>query len=97
MKIIDDSEWNNEQRIPSWEQYKSGDIETSDVFTIEELEKAVEEEQSQMSEDEKYFRYSLTVDPTYFEWVLSAVSRKIQPGQKIEIDERCKMYRIIED
>lgn len=94
MKIVDDSEWNEGGRKPSWHQFRDGLEESSSVFTIEELDKAVEE-YSFMSEEEKYHRMR-DLEPTYLEWVLSSASIKIQPGQKIEIDEDNHMYRIIE-
>lgn len=96
MKIVYDSEWNEDGRKPSWQQFKDGIEESSSIFTIEELDKAVEEEYSFMSEEEKYCRMR-DGDPTYLEWVLSSVSNKIKPGQKIEVDEDNHMYRIIEE
>lgn len=94
-KIVYDSEWNEDGRKPSWQQFKDGFDESSSVFTIEELRNSVEEERGYMSEEENYCRMR-DANPTYLEWVLSSVSRKIQPGQKVEIDEYNNMYRIIE-
>lgn len=96
MKIVDDSNWNEDGRKPSWQQFKDGVEESSYIFTIEELEKAVEEERGYMSEEEKYLRLKHG-DPTYLEWVLSSISIKIGSGQKIEVDEDNRMYRIIEE
>ena len=95
MKIIYDNEWDEDDRKPSWEQFKDGLEESSSIFTIEELEKAVIEERGYMSEEEKYFRLK-NCDPTYLEWVLSSVYNRIESGQKIEVDEYNHMYRIIE-
>jgi len=95
-KVIDDSEWNEDGRKPSWQQFRDGFEESSSIFTIEELDKAVDEEYSFMSEEEKYCRMR-DVEPTYLEWVLSLASSKIQPGQKIEVDEDNRMFRIIEE
>lgn len=95
MKIIYDSEWNEDGRKPTWREFKDGLEEFSFIFTSEELEKAVEEERGYMSEEEKYYRLRECA-PTYLEWVLSSVYNKIKPGQKIEVDEDEKMYRIIE-
>jgi exoribonuclease R len=95
-KVIDDSNWNEELRKPSWRQFKEGVVETSYIFTLQELEEAVEEEQSYMSEEEKYARIR-DVSPTYLEWALSSSHQKIKPGQSIEIDLNNHMYRIIEN
>jgi len=95
-KVVYDIEWNEDDRKPSWQQFRDGLEESSSIFTIDELDRAVDEEYSLMSEEEKYCRMR-DGSPTYLEWVLSSASIKIQPGQKIEVDEDNHMYRIIEE
>jgi hypothetical protein len=91
IKVIEDSEWGEVE--PDCD----GDVfGMQEFYTLDELKKAVEMELGSMCENEQHMR-SVHGDPTYLQWVLSSVSRKIQPGQKVEVDELNHRYRIIEE
>ncbi len=97
MKIIDDSNWNEEGRKPTWREFKECSyLGESGIFTLEELSKEIDRERELMSEEEKYQRL-VHGDPTFFEFIYSDVFRIIKSGQKIEIDDNRHMWRIIEE
>lgn len=91
MEVIDDSQWSEVE--PGSDRYLYA---MSDIYTLDELSEAVDKEYEAMSEDEKHLR-TVHGDPTYLQWALSSVSRKIQPGQKVEVDELNYRYRIIKE
>ncbi len=93
MEVIDDGNWNEENRKPTWIEFKDCSyLGESAILTLEELH--VEAENSYMSQDERYYRL-MNGDPSFMEWVLSSVQNKIGQGQKVEVDDNRLMYRII--
>jgi hypothetical protein len=95
MEVIDKANWNEENRKPTWIEFKECSyLGESEIFTIDELHSAVEG--SYTSEDERAQRLA-DGNPSFMEWVLSSVQNKMKPEYKVEIDDNRLMYRIIKE
>lgn len=66
------------------------------TYTVEQLREAFNAQMRKMSEDEISDR-AINGNPTFLQWVLSAVAPKMTEKQVVEIDENYCLYRVLEE